>query len=104
MKFRKTMIYSLLGLYLILVAISVWTDTSYFSKLPRTPDEKTGRIYRMVVSHGSVRYSSNRELENLKTIDGLQVPSALLFLLTLLWGLKTGALHVRGTVRATERN
>jgi hypothetical protein len=84
------------------VAAAVWIDGSYFSRLPKAPNEKAGRVYRMVVSHGSIRYGSERELHNLRTIEELRLPAIMLFLVAILWGLKSGDLKIRSQHRKQE--
>jgi hypothetical protein len=49
------------GLLGIWVLVCGWIHLSYCDKLPKMPDERTGRIYRMTVNHGFVRYGSERE-------------------------------------------
>jgi hypothetical protein len=95
-KLRKTILALFLGAFAVWVAIAVWIDGSYFSRLPKTPNPTAGRTYRMVVSHGSIRYGSEREFQNLRLVGELRLPAIMLFLIAVLWGLKSGDFHIRG--------
>ena len=73
---------------------AVWIQISYSSNLPRVPDDKAGRICQIVVNHGSIRYGTQRELDILRTVDGLQPVAILLFLLAIVLGLTWGIFKI----------
>ena len=93
-KLRKTILALLLGGFSAWVIAFAWIHLSYCEKLPSTPDEKAGRIYRMVVNHGFVRYGSERELHILKTVEDSQPIVILLFLLALVLGMSWGIFKI----------
>ncbi len=70
-------------------------DFLYFSNLPRVLDETSGHIYRVVVSHGSVRFATAREVGTLQLMNNGLPVAGLVFVSTLLLGLRLGVLHVR---------
>ena len=88
-KFRKTILGLLLGFFGLWVLASAWIHQSYFSSLPKVPDEKTDRIYQMAV-HGSIRYGSAMELHTLKTVDNFRPIAVCLFLLAVVLGMSWG--------------
>ena len=94
-KFRKTLIPVLLGCAAAWVPFAVWIDLSYFSSLPNKPDEGTGRVYRMVVNHGYVRYGSEGELRTLRAVENSLPIAAALFLIAVMWGFMSGDFHLR---------
>jgi hypothetical protein len=96
-KLRKTILTLLLGVFSMWVIAFAWIHLSYSSNLPGVPDEKTGRIYRMVVNHGFIRYGSERELHILKTIEDFQPIAILLFLLAVVLGLIWGVFKIAGS-------
>jgi len=85
----------LLGCFSLWIVVSVWIDISFSSNLPRVPDETTGRIYRMVVNHGTIRYGSAGEVRFRKTAENCMPVAILLFLTASVLGLKWGILHFR---------
>ena len=93
-KFRKITYILLLGGFSIWVIAFAWVDLSYFSNLPKIPDEKTGRINRVIVSHGSVRYGSGREVRILKMIENFQPIAIVSFLVAVTLGLTSGDMKV----------
>ncbi len=74
---------------------SICIETSYFRYLPRLPDENFGRTNRIVVSHGSVRYGSEREIQLLGSINKFAPFAGILFLAALAFGIKSGDFHVK---------
>ena len=94
-KLSKRIITLLLTLFAAWVVLAVGIDVYYFESLPRAPDEGAGRTFRMVVSHGSVRYGSAREFRVLRVVEGSLPIPGFLFLAALALGLRYGHLHVR---------
>ena len=90
MKFRKTILALLLGVFSLWVIAFAWIHVSYTSSLPQVPDENTGHIYRMVVNHGFVRYGSAEELHALQAVEYAQPVAILLFLLAVVLGISWG--------------
>jgi len=88
-KFRKILYALLLGLFSMQIIAAAWLHVSYSSNLPKMPDEKTGRIYRMVVNHGFVVYGSEREVRNLRMVENSQ-PIAIVCFLIVGTGLLSG--------------
>jgi hypothetical protein len=92
----------------LLLAISVFwgltgaiTHLAYFDNLPSVPDNSTGRTHRLVADHGAVRYGTEREVRAQRVLhDGLFV-AVFLFLATLVFGLRTGMLPIRGNTPAS---
>jgi hypothetical protein len=97
MMLRKILIGLLIGASVLWFLSGAAIDFLYFSNLPRVLDEKTGHIFRVVVSHGSVRFATAREVGTLQLMkNGLPV-AGLVFVSTLLLGLRLGVLHVRNS-------
>jgi hypothetical protein len=71
-----------------------WLHISYASNLPDVPDAKTGRIYRVEVNHGFVRYGSEREIRTLRWVENSQPIAFVCFLITLIVGLRYGDLKI----------
>jgi hypothetical protein len=88
-KFRKAILALLLGCFAIWVFASAWIHHSYFVNLPKTPDEKNGRIYRMVV-RGSDRYGSEGEVHTLSVIENARPIAFLFFLIAVTVGFVSG--------------
>ena len=78
----------LLGSFTMWLLFSCWIQLSYASNLPKVPDEKVGRIYRMEVNHGSVRYGSEREIQTLKWTENCQMITMVFFLIALVLRVK----------------
>lgn len=49
---------------------NVWIDVSYAAAMPASPQSQTGRIYRIVVNHGFVRYVTKAELARANLVHG----------------------------------
>ncbi len=93
---RKTIIVLLLAGFATWVLADVWIHVSYSTNLPSVPDEKAGRIHRMLVNHGYVRYGSERELQALSAVENALPVAITLFLIAAILGLKFGDFHIRG--------
>jgi hypothetical protein len=84
-KFRKVILALLLGCFGMWILASVWIHNSYFLNLPKMPDEKSERIYRMVI-RGSDHYGSERELHTLGFIENSRPIAFLCFLVAVTVG------------------
>jgi len=98
-RFRKMVLGALLGLFATCVLFSVSIHLYYYEDLPRHPDEKRGRIHRMVVNHGFVRYGSEKELHALRLADDLPPTGVVLLITAIVLGLEWGIFKVRGAPR-----
>jgi len=96
LKFRKLVVATLLGGFSACVAALIFVHLYHYSSLPRIPDEKVGRTYRMEVNNGSVRYGSEREFRALETAENCHSVGGFLFLGAAMLGLKWGIFHKRG--------
>jgi len=92
---RKTIIALLLSGFAAWLVFSVWVHISYASNLPDAPDEKIGRIHKLVVNHGFVRYGTERELHRLLWAQNSQMIAIVLFLSAFILGIRWGIFHVR---------
>ena len=94
MKLRKMIITVLavtFGAYVFLVA---GIDLSYYLWLPKNADISTARTHQIVVSHGSIRYGSEHELQ-FRAIVMRMMPVAMAFFFSaLLLGLKWRLFHI----------
>src|SRR5208282_1161487 len=70
---RKTIIFLLLGCFSAWLVFACWVHLSYASNLPAAPNEKAGRIYRMVVNHGCVRYGTEGEIRTVRRVSNFQM-------------------------------
>jgi hypothetical protein len=96
-QFRKTVLAVLAGTFLSCVGASVFIHLYYDSRLPRAPDESAGRIFKMEVNHGSIRYGSGGELRAFHVIQDVVFPLGFFpFLAAAALGLKWGILKVGG--------
>jgi hypothetical protein len=94
-KIRKVIIALFFCPAVLWVIAFVWIQLYYYSNLPKTPDEPTGRIYRIAVNHGSIRYGSKREIQISRTVEDFQ-PIAIIFaLIGGAIGLRYGDFKVR---------
>ena len=89
-KFRKIIYALLLGIFFMQVIAAIWLDISYFSNLPKVPDEKTDRTYQVIVNHGSIRYGSEREVRVLRNVENFQPIAIVCFLIGVTVGLLSG--------------
>ncbi len=96
-RFRKTLLGVLLGFFFIFVGAAVFIDQYYFVHLPKAPDETLGLTEKVVVSHGSVRYASLKELRTFQLIQNIFPCAALSFVAAIGLGMKWGFFKVRGS-------
>ena len=101
-KLRKTILALLLGGFAFQCLAAIWLQLSYFSSLPKVPDDTAGRICRMIVQHGSVRYGSERELYVLQTVESFQPVAILLFLLAVVLGMSWGIFKITPSRKLNE--
>jgi hypothetical protein len=92
-KLRKIIIGSLCGVFGLWVLASAWISQSYFSSLPKVPDENAGRIYQMTV-HGSIRFGSVHEIHTLRTLEGFRPIAFFMFLLAVMLGMSWGIIKI----------
>ena len=95
LRLRKAVLALLLGSFLACVAAAISVDQYYYSSLPRLADEEAGRVCKLVVSHGSVRYGSEKEARTLKFVNDFFPFAAFPFLIALVLGLKWGVFQIR---------
>ena len=101
-RFRKPLLGVFIGLFVASVLAYISIDIYYYIELPNAPDQSRERTQRMVVSHGSVRYGSERELHALRAVEELFPMGAGLFLAALLLGLRWGIFHIGPTGRVQQ--
>jgi hypothetical protein len=95
-KVRRTILALLLAIFAVSIAMVVWIDCSYYSNLPKAPDVETGRISKIIVMHGSVRYGTEQELHALETIHSIALPlGAMCFVIAFIWGFLSGDFQIR---------
>jgi hypothetical protein len=66
------------------------------------PDEKTGRVYKIVVNHGMVHYGSERERQALKAAEGFLPIAGICFIIAVVWGLDSDDFHIRRQSKPTQ--
>jgi hypothetical protein len=94
MRIRKIFLGLLLGIFGLSVLSGIGIDLCYFAKLPKALDEKSGHTYRLVVTHGSIRYGTEREIHALKMVDDFLPIGMLFFLLAAVLGMSWGIVKV----------
>ena len=66
--------------FMACVLSQIYIDISYDSQMPASPQPETGRVYRIAVNHGDVRYVSQKEFERAHFVRYKMVlPEVLLF-------------------------
>jgi hypothetical protein len=58
---KKLLAYSLLAGFAACVGWQVWIHIDYAATMPAAPEPTSGRIYRLVVNHGTVVYVNKQE-------------------------------------------
>lgn len=66
---RKTAIVALCAIFLAGLGAAIGLDLYYFSNLPKQPEPASGRVHRLTVSHGSVRYGSQVEVHRIHQVE-----------------------------------
>ena len=102
LKLRKAVLGVLIGSFVACVVAAISIDQYFYSSLPRLADEKAGRVCKLVVSHGSVRYGSEGELHVLRAAQEVFPIGAVLFLAAVLLGLRWGIFQVGPTGRVKQ--
>lgn len=76
-------------------AIELW----FYYRLPKALDNSTGCVYRLIVSHASVRFATEGDVRLFSLIHrGLPI-ACLLFASALLLGLCLGVFYIKGGVQ-----
>lgn len=96
-RFRKILIGALLGSSFAAFLLLACVECYYYSSLPGAPDENTGRVYKMLVNHGFVRYGSQAQRRIFQITKDIFPVAGLLFLTAIVLGLRWGILYVRET-------
>ena len=94
---RRAVIGILLSIFAAYIVFICWLHISYASNLPDAPDLKNGRIYKMVVNHGFVRYGNENELHTLRWGENMFPFAPVCFLSALILGMRWGSIHIRGS-------
>ena len=92
---RRLILILLLGGFLAWVLFTAWVHISYASNLPEAPDAKAGRVYKMMVNHGFVRYGTERELHTLRWAENSFAIATAAFFSAVVLGLRWGIFHIR---------
>jgi len=87
------------GLYVMALCTA---DLGYYLYLPRTPDDKSGRTNRIVVSHGSIRFASQAEVDFRDRLLRNALIPVILFFAAYFLGLKWGLLRFGGRQQLLE--
>jgi hypothetical protein len=66
---RKILIVLLLLMFFAGLGSAIYLDLRYDMYLPREPDDKSGRVHRIIVDHGSVRYATQRETDRMIRVE-----------------------------------
>jgi hypothetical protein len=77
------------------VIFAGWVHLSYAQNLPGEPDERVGRVYRMTINHGYVRYGTEREIHIRRAVDDFLPIIGTIFALAGLIGLFSGQFPIR---------
>jgi len=85
---RKTIIIVFFGGFVGWLIFAFWIHLSYASNLPDTPNDKTGRIYRMVVNHGFVRFGTEGELRSFRWMDNTQTVAMIFLVIGIVLAIK----------------
>jgi hypothetical protein len=92
---RKAVLGVLLGSFVTCVVAAISIDQYFYTSLPRLADEQAGRVVKLVVSHGSISYGSEKEARTLKFVNDTFMFSPFPFLIALGLGFKWGVFHIR---------
>ena len=78
----------LLGTFAFTIAANAYVDSEYAYNMPESPQPASGRIYRIMVNHGSIVYVNKRELARAHFVfhDLFNVGTASFFLAFFLTG------------------
>jgi hypothetical protein len=67
--FKRLVVVLLLSVFFIGLSVHIGIELAYASNKPRYPQVETGRIVRITINHGSIRYVSQEELERLHSVQ-----------------------------------
>jgi hypothetical protein len=81
---RKTIICLVFTTFFLTLGLIFYLEISYSKTLPKTPDQRFGRVYQMTVNHGYVVYGTLREL---KLLGDTRIAFVVCTVLTFLAGL-----------------
>jgi len=89
-KFRKTIIGVLFGLFGACLIFSFVLYVYFDSTLPIAPDQRAGLIHKMDIGHGFIRYGSEKQFQVLETDENTIFPLSFIpfllgFALVLKW-------------------
>jgi hypothetical protein len=62
----KAIVASLCVCFFIGLAYVIYFETHLWTSLPLSPDEMVGRVHKIVIMHGSIRYGTEAEVESLQ--------------------------------------
>ena len=79
-KFPKITIAVLVACFYGIIIYSARIHLDYDAYLPREPDTKAGRTYKMTVQHGDIRYGNIEEFQAYNISNKLWVPALVIFL------------------------
>lgn len=68
---RKILIIVLCLVLFTTLAFLICVDAYYWRNLPRTVEVQTSRVFQLVVSHGSIRYATQSEVDLLRNAKTL---------------------------------
>jgi hypothetical protein len=60
---RRALVVFLAAVFVVAVAAGIYIHIHYSNVMPHSPQAQTGRVYRMVVNHGTVVYVNKQELK-----------------------------------------
>ena len=60
---RRALVIFLAVIFLVAAAAGIYIHIHYSDVMPHSPQPQTGRVYRMVVNHGTVIYVNKQELD-----------------------------------------
>ena len=100
-RIRKIAMGLLLGLFAVWVLTSAWISHSYSVNLPKSPEEKTGRIYSIFVG-GGTRYGSEREIHIFKALEHCRPVAFSCFLIAVVVGLVSGDIKIASGRKLNE--
>jgi len=95
-KFRKTVLSVLFGLFAACLIFSFGLYLYFYSALPTAPDQQAGRIHKMDIGHGFIRYGSEKQFQVLETDKNTVFPLSFIpFLLAAALGLRWKLIGIR---------
>lgn len=65
---RKCVIVTLCAIFFIALVAAITLDQYYSASLPKEPNETSGNVHQLTVSHGSVRYGTQQEIDQLHRV------------------------------------